>query len=124
MHRMLQKHHFWRYSYKSITEYVQNCAVCKSNDIPSAHNFVKPIKAVSPWSEIEFHRIKPIQTSQDNYFLVVVYDPVSLWISAASVKPCSYDMAEFLLENFCSYGVASCSVYGLDSLEFMGLKEE
>ncbi|XP_057370368.1 uncharacterized protein LOC130691442 [Daphnia carinata] len=123
MHRMLQQTHFWRYSYKSITEYVQNCMVCKSNSTTTLH-LVKPNKVTSPWTEIEFHQIKPNQSSQEKFLLLILYDPVSFWISVAAIKPSSYDMAEFLFENLCSYGVAICTVYGLNSFEFMELKGE
>uniref|UniRef100_A0A0P6D7J8 RNA-directed DNA polymerase n=1 Tax=Daphnia magna TaxID=35525 RepID=A0A0P6D7J8_9CRUS len=123
MHRMLQQTHFWRYSYKSITEYVQNCTVCKSNAMTTL-NFVKSNKVTCPWTEIEFHQIKPNQSSQEKYLLLIIYDPVSFWISVAAIKPSSYDMAEFLFENLCSYGVALCTVYGLNSFEFMELKGE
>lgn len=120
---MLQQTHFWRYSYKSITEYVQNCTVCKSNAMTTL-NFVKSNKVTCPWTEIEFHQIKPNHSSQEKYLLLIIYDPVSFWISVAAIKPSSYDMAEFLFENLCSYGVALCTVYGLNSFEFMELKGE
>lgn len=123
MLRMLQQKYFWRYSYKSITEFVQNCCVCKSNATPTL-NFAKPNKVVSPWSEIEFHRIKPSQSSQEESLLLIMYDPVSFWISAAATESSYYNMAEFLFENLCNYGVALCTVYGLNSFEFMELKEE
>jgi hypothetical protein len=123
MHRILQQKLFWRYSYKSISEYVQNCAICKSNASP-IFTFEKPHKVLTPWNEIEFHQLKPNQLSAENYLLLIIYDPASSWVSAAAVKPCSCDVAEFLIENFCNYGVASCTVYGLNSFEFVELKEE
>jgi hypothetical protein len=123
MHRILQQKHFWRYSYKSISEYVQNCGTCKSNASPII-NFEKPCKTLSPWNEIEFHQLKPNQSSHENHLLLIIYDPVSSWVSAAVIKPCPCDMAEFLFENFCNYGVALCTVYGLNSFEFMELNEE
>ena len=122
MHRILQKEYFWRYSYKTITEYVKNCGVCKSNDTPTP-NIVKSKKSLYLWSEIEFHRIKPINASQDDHFLII-YDPVSFWVSAAAIRPSLCDMAEFLFESFCNYGVTSCTIYGLDSFEFMEFKEQ
>ena len=124
MHRILQQKHFWRYSYKSISEYVQNCEMCKSNASPIT-TFEKPYKVLVPWNEIEFHQLKPSQLSPEDHLLLVFYDPASAWVSAAAVlKPCSCDVAEFLFENFCNYGVALCTVYGFNSFEFMELKEE
>lgn len=123
MHRLLQKEYFWRYSYKSITEFVQNCLVCKSNTMQTL-NVIKHSENISPWKEIEFHRIQPNKISQDNHELVIIYDPVSLWVSAAAIKQCSCEMAEFILENFCNYGVASCTTYGLNSTEFKDLTEQ
>ena len=124
MHRILQQKHFWRYSYKSISEYVQNCEMCKPNASPIT-TFEKPYKVLAPWNEIEFHQLKPSQLSPEDHLLLVIYDPASAWVSAAAVlKPCSCDVAEFLFENFCNYGVALCTVYGFNSFEFMELKEE
>ena len=111
-------------SYKSISEYVQNCEMCKSNASPIT-TFEKPYKVLAPWNEIEFHQLKPSQLSPEDHLLLVIYDPASAWVSAAAVlKPCSCDVAEFLFENFCNYGVALCTVYGFNSFEFMELKEE
>lgn len=124
MHRLLQKECFWRYSYKSITEFVQNCPVCKSNSMPTTLNLIKPSKVLSPWKEIEFHLIKPNESHEDDHKFVVIYDPVSLWVSVAAIKPCSSDMAEFILENYSNYGVATCTIYGLNSAQFLELKEE
>lgn len=123
MHRLLQKECFWRYSYKSITEFVQNCPVCNSNSMPTL-NLTKPSKFLSPWKEIEFHLIKPNQVHEDNQRLVIIYDPVSFWVSVAAIKPFSCDMAEFILENYSNFGVASCTIYGLNSIQFLELKEE
>ena len=87
--------------------------------------FEKPYKVLAPWNEIEFHQLKPSQLSPEDHLLLVIYDPASAWVSAAAVlKPCSCDVAEFLFENFCNYGVALCTVYGFNSFEFMELKEE
>jgi hypothetical protein len=98
--------------------------MCKSNASPII-TFEKPYKVLAPWNEIEFHQLKPSQPSPEDHLLLVIYDPASAWVSAAAVlKPCSCDVAEFLFENFCNYGVALCTVYGFNSFEFMELKEE
>lgn len=123
MHSLLQKEYFWRYSYKTVTEYVQNCAVCKKNESPLP-NLKKNSIALTPWAEVEYYQIKITETTDRKSLFVVLFDPSSLWVSAVAIKPYALKKAEFILENFCNFGIASCTVYGLNSIEFMDLQEE
>lgn len=128
MHRLLNKTYFWRYSYKSITDFVQKCSTCSSTSYSPSSEPKKSLITNSPWKEIEFHQFKPHTTSlspsSENQHLVLIYDPVSLWVSASAIKPQSHEMAEFIFENLSNYGVASCTVHGLSFSEFLELKTE
>lgn len=127
MHRILNKDYFWRYSYKSVTEYVQNCETCSSNSLPRSVPTEIIRKNTSPWKEIELYQIKPDRPSSslDSHVFILIYDPVSSWVSATAIQSHHpNELAEFVFENFCNFGVASCTVHGLSSNQFMELETE
>ena len=126
MNQILQKSYFWRYSYRSITNFIDNCSICKTTDGTSAPatKLSKPKTTVHPWNKIEMHCLGPIQLSaiKGQRYLAIIYDPVSHWISAEPIenKP---DMALFLFENFCNYGATLCHAFGVNEVEFEDLKD-
>ena len=126
MHQVLQKTHFWRYSNRSIANFINNCSSCKTTcEVPEPTvNCSKPKSTVVPWDEIEMHCLGPIQplAEKDQQYLAIIYDPVSRWISAEPIEN-KADMAVFLFENFCNHGAAICYTFGVDENEFEDLKQ-
>ena len=125
MHQILQGSYFWRYSYKSVVEYIQNCPICKSNVVSSIQPSQEYQRPVTPWSLVELHLIGPFESSESgNHFLLVLFDPVSHWVAASSVQSeLTSEISMFLLENMCNFGVVRCLTYGLDPDQLFVLTE-
>ena len=122
MQRLLQKVYFWRYSNQSVAEYIKNCLVCQKS-------IGKPVKKVTlgepePWSLVELHCLGPFEQSKlDNQQLAVLFDPATGWVAASPFKSSGSDLSLFLLDTMCNFGIACCSVFGLNCDEFDKLKK-
>lgn len=121
MHRQLQKDYFWRYSYKSVADFVQKCTRCTPPN--EACVVTKPSKSLLPWNQIELHLIVSPEPVDSDQYLGVLYDPISNWVSASALPRDVLELVSFVLENFCNYGPARCSVYDLSREEFSQLAE-
>jgi len=125
MHQILQKTYFWRYSNKSIANFIDKCSLCKTSEtLTPTTNFSKVKSIKHSWDEIEMYCLGPIQppSTKNQQYLAIIYDPVSRWVSIEPVENKS-EMALFLFENFCNYGVTICYTFGVNEDEFGDLKQ-
>lgn len=130
MHRSLMQDYFWRFSYKSVTDFIQQCSICRSNndDTSTQPARVDVDEIQFPWSNTILTIIPHPSRESSNPVLAVLYDPVSFWMSATitlqSDKNFSFELAVFLFENICNHGIVCCSTYGLELEEFSQLENE
>ena len=123
MHRLLIQEYFWRYSYKNVSDFVQRCAVCQSNNEQCV---VKTTESRNPWTDVNLFIVRPPEPSSEDQVLAILHDPASFWLSATALRSSSLviEMALFLFENICNHGRVSFSTNGLTPEEFAGLEKE
>lgn len=81
-----------------------------------------PIPPVTcPWGSVELHCLGPFENSQqDQLFLMVLFDPVSMWTVASPAKSClTSEAPHFLVENMCNFGVTHCFLFGVPEDQFI-----
>lgn len=113
MHEQIKKQYFWRYCYKTISQFVQDCHSCsvkqqEESRIPRSISNASS----SPWTHLKFYRFSTpdIQTAKQHF--IILFDPVSSWISAAAISSSPSSIAEFLFENIVNFGAFhSCTLY-------------
>lgn len=130
MHRSLTQDYFWRFSYKSVTDFIQQCSFCRSNngDTSAQPARVDADEIQFPWSNTMLTITTHPSRESSSPVLATLYDPVSFWMSATitlqSSKNFPFELAVFLFENICNHGIVCCSTYGLDLEEFSQLENE
>lgn len=116
--------YFWRYSYKSVSDFIQRCPVCRSNNEQNDAAPVKTNEPRHPWTHVDFFLMKSPHPSSDQV-LAILHDPASFWLSATALRPSSpTEMALFLLENIVNHGMTAFSTYGLTPEDFAALEQE
>ena len=129
MHALLQTSYFWRYSYKSVLDHVQNCPICSVAPSTSVkHVGMEEIEQISPavvWSHIELHFVGPLKSSKrDHQFLLIAFDPASRWVAASPIRDKQLEATAFLIETMCNYGLTACSLFDIDVDEYVHFKEQ